>query len=90
MSGIQAAVEPSQRGFAVAFAMFFNNLIGQAAGLGLIGYLSDSFQPEMGVRGLGMAMFAVSLGAGIVALAIFIWTAAQMRSSGYLAKMGRA
>lgn len=90
MSGIQAAVEPSQRGFAVAFAMFFNNLIGQAAGLGLIGYLSDSFQPEMGVRGLGMAMFAVSLGAGIVALAIFIWTAAQMRSSGSLAKMGRA
>ena len=61
--------------------------VGQAAGLGLIGYLSDSFQPEMGVRGLGMAMFAVSLGAGIVALAIFIWTAAQMRSSGYLAKM---
>lgn len=88
--GIDAAVEPSQRGFAVAFAMFFNNLIGQAAGLGLIGWLSDSFQPEMGVRGLGMAMFTVSLGAGLVALAIFIWTAAQMRRSGYLAKMGRA
>lgn len=90
MSGIQAAVEPSQRGFAVAFAMFFNNLIGQAAGLGLIGWLSDRLQPELGTRGLGMAMFTVSAAAGALALGIFAWTAAQMRPSGYLVRMGRA
>ena len=32
----------------------------QAAGLGLIGWLSDSLQPAMGVRGLGAAMFIVA------------------------------
>ena len=90
MSGIQAAVEPSQRGFAVAFALFFNNLIGQAIGLGLIGWISDSLQPSLGAGALGMAVFGVSAVAGIAAMGIFAWTAAQMRASGYLEKMGRA
>lgn len=90
MSGIQAAVEPSQRGFAVAFALFLNNLIGQAIGLGVIGGISDSLGPSLGAGALGMAVFVVCLGAGLVSMGVFAWTAAQMRSSGYLEKMGRA
>lgn len=90
MSGIQAAVDPAQRGFAVAFAMFFNNLVGQAFGLGLIGWLSDAWQPTLGVRALGLGLFAVCLGAGIAALAIFALTARQMGPSGYLRRMGRS
>lgn len=84
LSGIQSAVDPSQRGFAVAFAMFFNNLIGQAVGLGVIGWLSDQLQPLRGNAALGDAVLIVSALAGIVALAIFAWTARQMRLSGYL------
>lgn len=90
MSGIQAAVDPAQRGFAVAFAMFFNNLMGQAVGLGLIGWLSDSWRPELGVHALGLSLFAVCLGAGMGALGIFAWTARQMGPSGYLKRMGRS
>lgn len=90
LSGIQASVEPAQRGFAVAFALFFNNLLGQAVGLGAIGWLSDMLQPSRGDAALGIALLSVCLIAGIAAMAIFAWTAAQMRRSGYLARMGRA
>ena len=90
LSGVQNAVEPSQRGFAVAIALFFNNLIGQALGLAVIGWVSDWLQPSHGPISLGIAVFAVCLASGIVAMAIFAWTAAQMRSSGYLAKIDRA
>ena len=87
MSGIQSAVEPAQRGFAVAFALFFNNLLGQAVGLGLIGWISDTLEPTRGNEALGVAVVAVCLAAGVVALAIFAWTAVQMKRSGYLERM---
>lgn len=87
MSGIQAAVEPASRGFAVALALFFNNLIGQALGLAVTGALSDALAPTQGPQALAIAVFAVSLGAGAASLAIFAWTAAQMGPSGYLEKM---
>ncbi|WP_086606620.1 spinster family MFS transporter [Erythrobacter donghaensis] len=87
MSGIQAAAEPASRGFAVAIALFFNNLIGQALSLFVIGAASDALSPAYGSGALAIAMFAVCLAAGIVSLAIFIWTAAQMGPSGYLARM---
>lgn len=90
MSGIQAAVEPSQRGFAVAFALFFNNLIGQAFGLGVIGWLSDTLEPTRGNAALGDAVLFVSFGAGVVALAIFAWTARQMRVTGYLERIANS
>ena len=90
LSGIQNAVEPSQRGFAVAIALFFNNLVGQALGLAVIGWVSDWLQPTQGDGSLGIAVFGVCLFAGVAAMAAFAWTAAQMRSSGYLAKMDRA
>jgi MFS family permease len=87
MSGIQAAVDPASRGFAVAIALFFNNLIGQALGLALTGALSDALTPTQGPAALAIAVFGVCLAAGIASLAIFAWTARQMGPSGYLAKM---
>ena len=90
LSGIQNAVEPSQRGFAVAFALCFNNILGQAVGLGLIGWISDTLEPSRGVAALGISVVGVCAVAGVVAMAIFAWTAAQMRSSGYIAKMEAA
>lgn len=87
LSGIQNAVEPASRGFAVAIALFFNNLIGQTLGLGVIGAVSDGLTPGYGPGALALAVFGVCLAAGVVSLAIFVWTAAQMGPSGYLAKM---
>jgi predicted MFS family arabinose efflux permease len=87
LSGIQNAVEPSQRGFAVAFALFFNNLIGQACGLAIIGALSDVLSGSYGDASLGTAVLIVCSIAGILALLAFAWTARQMRMSGYLEKM---
>ncbi|WP_296678905.1 MFS transporter [Novosphingobium sp.] len=78
LSGIQTAVEPAQRGFAVAFALFFNNLIGQAFGLGVIGWISDRLAAGHGVKALGLAVFWVAALAALVAMAIFAWTARQI------------
>jgi MFS family permease len=87
LSGVQAAVEPASRGFAVAIALFFNNLIGQTLGLGVIGALSDTLKASYGTSALAVAVFGVCLAAGLASLAIFAWTAAQMGPSGYLEKM---
>jgi predicted MFS family arabinose efflux permease len=87
MSGIQAAVEPASRGFAVAVALFFNNLIGQALGFALVGALSDALTPAYSTSALAVAVFAVCLGSGLASLAIFVWTARQMGPSGYLERM---
>lgn len=78
LSGIQGAVEPGQRGMAVAVALFFNNLIGQALGLGLTGWISDRLEPSLGTDSLGAAVLGVCVAAGIVAMAIFAWTARQI------------
>lgn len=90
LSGIQAAVEPSQRGFAVATALFMNNLVGQALGLAVIGWVSDWLAPTQGAYSLSIAVFGVCLVAGIVSMAVFAWTAAQMGPSGYLERMREA
>jgi len=87
LSGIQAAVEPASRGFAVAIALFFNNLVGQALGLAVIGAVSDALAPTQGQSALALAVFGVCLASGVAAMAIFAWTAAQMGPSGYLAKL---
>ena len=87
LSGIQAAVEPASRGFAVAIALFFNNLIGQALGLAVIGAVSDALTPIQGESALAAAVFGVCLVSGLASLAIFVWTAAQMGPSGYLERM---
>lgn len=87
MSGIQAAVEPASRGFAVAIALFFNNLVGQALGLAVVGAVSDALVPTQGDSALAVAVFGVCLVSGLASMAIFMWTAAQMGPSGYLEKM---
>ncbi|MEP3052237.1 MAG: MFS transporter [Erythrobacter sp.] len=87
LSGIQAAVEPSQRGFAVALALLFNNLVGQALGLSIIGFASDQMAKTYGASSLSIAVFGVCLVSGVLAMVVFAWTANQMRSSGYLDKM---
>lgn len=87
LSGIQAAVEPANRGFAVATALFFNNLIGQAIGLALIGGISDGLVETYGASSLAVALFGVSVAAGVLAMIAFAWTASQMGRSGYLEKM---
>ncbi len=90
LSGIQAAVEPGQRGFAVAIALFFNNLVGQALGLALIGWVSDWLAPTQGTLSLTISVFAVCLVSGVIAMAVFAWTAAQMGKTGYLARMAES
>ncbi|MEE4316246.1 MAG: MFS transporter [Erythrobacter sp.] len=87
LSGIQASVEPASRGFAVAIALFFNNLVGQALGLAVIGAVSDALAPTQGASALAIAVFGVCLASGLAAMAIFAWTAAQMGPTGYLEKM---
>jgi MFS family permease len=89
LSGVQAAVEPASRGFAVAIALFFNNLVGQMLGLAVIGAVSDALATTQGASALAIAVFAVCLVSGLAALAIFVWTAAQMGPSGYLDRMRR-
>lgn len=84
LSGIQNAVEPSQRGFAVAVALCFNNILGQAVGLYLIGWISDNLAPEYGAAALGMGVVGVCAAAGIGAMGVFAWSARQMQPSGYL------
>ncbi|WP_194745349.1 spinster family MFS transporter [Thermaurantiacus tibetensis] len=84
LSGIQAAVGPGERGMAVAVALFVNNLLGQAVGLGLIGWLSDRLSPARGAEALGLALVGVSAVAAVVALGVFGWTAARMRAGGGL------
>ena len=87
LSGIQAAVEPNQRGFAVAIALFCNNLVGQALGLAVIGVLSDWLEPSLGAVSLTISVFTVCLVSGALAMAIFAWTASQMQPSGYLERI---
>ena len=87
LSLLQSCVGPSERGFAVAFALFFNNLIGQLVSAAVIGSLSDRFSPAYGPFGLNLAVFGVCVGAGLGAMAIFAWTAVQMRRTGYTARV---
>jgi predicted MFS family arabinose efflux permease len=87
LSGIQASVAPASRGFAVAIALFFNNLIGQTLGLGVIGAVSDSLGASYGASALAAAVFAICLVAGVASMTIFAWTAGQMRPSGYMERM---
>ncbi|MGH6787803.1 MAG: spinster family MFS transporter [Novosphingobium sp.] len=81
LSGIQNAVEPGQRGFAIAIALFFNNLVGQGLGLAVIGSVSDWLKSTQGDAALSIAVFSVCLFSGVLAMAVFAWTARQIRSA---------
>lgn len=87
LSLLQATVEPSQRGFAVAFALFFNNLVGQGIGSAVVGWLSDMLAPAYGPSSLNIAVMTLCVLAGALAMAVFAWTALQMQRTGYLDRM---
>ena len=79
LSLMQLSLDASERAFGVALALFFNNLIGQALSAAAIGAMSDAFKPALGAASLNLAVFIVCAVSGMAALAIFAWTARQMR-----------
>ncbi|MFO1239652.1 MAG: MFS transporter [Sphingomonadaceae bacterium] len=81
LSSIQNSVLPSERGFAVALALLFNNLLGQALSAAAIGRLSDMWHPEFGDFALNLAVMAVCVSAGVLGFGVFVWTGRQMRRS---------
>ena len=87
LSLLQASVEPAQRGFAVALALAVNNLVGQGVGAGVVGIASDSLAPAYGTFSLNIAVMAICLSAGTVALAVFARLATHMERSGYIARV---
>ncbi len=82
LSLIQISLDASERALGFAFALFFNNLIGQAVSAALIGGMSDAFGPSLGPASLNLAVFIVCAASGLAALGIFVWTARQMRLAG--------
>jgi predicted MFS family arabinose efflux permease len=79
LSLMQLSLDASERAFGVAFALFFNNLIGQALSAAVIGAISDAFKPTLGAASLNLAVFIVCAVSAVIALAIFAWTARQIR-----------
>lgn len=87
LSLLQGCVEPAQRGFAVALAMFLNNLVGQGIGSAIIGWSSDTLAPAYGAMSLNIAVMTICAAAGIAAMAMFTWLARQMQRTGYIARV---
>jgi sugar phosphate permease len=80
LSLLQLAVKPDQRAMAVAVAMLFNNLIGQALGGFLIGLTSTSLSATQGPMALSYAVLFVSVGFGIPAAFLYVWTAKAIKA----------
>lgn len=80
LSLLQLAVKPSERAMAVAVAMLFNNLIGQALGAFLIGLASTNLAASLGTMSLSYAVMAVSAGFGIPAALLYVWTASAIKA----------
>jgi predicted MFS family arabinose efflux permease len=74
ISLLQLAVKPDERAMAVAVAMLFNNLIGQALGGFLIGLTSTNLMASLGVHALSVAVMVVSVGFGLPGVLLFLWT----------------
>lgn len=79
LSLLQLAVKPDQRAMAVAVAMLFNNVIGQALGGFLIGLISTSLGASQGTMSLSYAVLIVSVGFGIPAAMLYMWTAKAIK-----------
>ncbi len=60
VSLIQLAVRPDERAMAMAVAMIFNNVIGQALGLFLVGLASTTLTPLFGIKALSWAVIGIS------------------------------
>lgn len=78
LSLLQLSVKPGERALAVATAMLFNNLVGQALGAFLIGSSSEWLTPVYGAHALGQAVILVSTLFGIPAALVYFWTAAAI------------
>jgi MFS family permease len=72
VSLIQLSVRPDERAMAMAVAMLFNNLIGQALGGFLIGLASTGLAATMGSQALGMAVIGVSAAFGLPAVLLYL------------------
>jgi predicted MFS family arabinose efflux permease len=79
ISLLQLAVKPDQRAMAVAVAMLFNNLIGQALGGFLIGLTSTSLASSLGTMSLSYAVMGISVGFGIPGVLLYLWAAQRIR-----------
>jgi hypothetical protein len=77
VSLIQLAVRPDERAMAMAVAMIFNNLIGQALGLFLIGLASTSLTPTFGPQALTWALIGVSAAFAVPAALFYLLAARQ-------------
>jgi predicted MFS family arabinose efflux permease len=80
LSLLQLTVRPDQRAMAVAVAMLFNNLVGQALGAFLIGLASTSMAASLGTKSLSFAVLWVSVVFGICAAMLYVWTASNIKS----------
>ncbi len=78
VSLIQLAVRPDERAMAMAVAMVFNNLIGQALGLFLIGLASTSLTPTFGPQALTWALLGVSAAFAVPAAFFYVYAAGGM------------
>ncbi|GEO01273.1 MFS transporter [Novosphingobium sediminis] len=78
VSLIQLAVRPDERAMAMAVAMIFNNLIGQALGLFLIGLASTSLTPTFGPQALTWALIGVSAAFAVPAAFFYLYAAGGM------------
>lgn len=87
LSLMQGCVEPSQRAFAVALALFLNNLVGQGIGSAIVGWGSDTLAPTYGDTSLNVAILSLCAAAGVAAMALFLWIGRHMQRSGYIARV---
>ncbi|MFM9937111.1 MAG: spinster family MFS transporter [Novosphingobium sp.] len=81
VSLIQLSVRPDERAMAMAVAMLFNNLIGQALGGFLIGLASTGLGPALGTHALGTAVIAVSAAFGLPAVLFYLHAARSIEPS---------
>lgn len=81
VSLIQLSVRPDERAMAMAVAMLFNNLIGQALGGFLIGLASTGLGPTRGTHALGTAVIAISAAFGLPAVLFYLAAARRIDPS---------
>ena len=81
VSLIQLSVRAEERAMAMAVAMLFNNLIGQALGGFLIGFASTRLTPALGPHALGTAVIAVSALFGLPAVLCYLSAARSIAQS---------
>lgn len=80
LSLVQLAVAPDQRAMAVAIALLFNNLIGQALGGFLIGLTSTNLAASLGSLSLSAAVLTVSSCFAVPGAILYFWTSTSIKA----------